>query len=257
VKTNFRKTLSALLLAVFLTVIFVGGCSWSQKKEPEATPQALYENAMNLFQKKKYDKAADAFKKFKEEFPLSEYTPLVELRIADAHFFQKKYAEAIVLYEEFRKLHPMHPEISYAVYQVGMCHCNQMLSLDRDQTETEKAIEQFRYLTENYPKSPQVADGKTRLQACQKQLADHEFYIGDFYFRTKKYKAALGRFEGILQKYPESGLEEKINSHIAACHSEIAKEAQKRKEKEGQEEMKKKEQEDKKKAKQISSDKSG
>ena len=256
-KTNFRKTLSALLLAVFLTVIFVGGCSWSQKKEPEATPQTLYENAMNLFQKKKYDKAADAFKKFKEEFPLSEYTPLVELRIADTYFFQKKYAEAIVLYEEFRKLHPMHPEISYAVYQMGMCHCNQMLSLDRDQTETEKAIEQFRYLTENYPKSPQAAEGKTRLQACQKQLADHEFYIGDFYFRTKKYKAALGRFEGLLQKYPESGLEEKIKPLVATCQSEIAKEAQKRKEKEAQEAMKKKEQEDKKKAKQISNDKSG
>jgi len=257
VKTNFRKALSAVLLATFSAVIFIGGCSGSQKKEPEPTPQALYENAMNLFQKKKYERAADAFKKFKEEFPLSEYTPLVELRTADIYFFQKKYAEAIVLYEEFKKLHPMHAEISYAVYQVGMCHCNQMLTLDRDQTETEKAIEQFRYLTENFPKSPQAADGKTRLQACQKQLADHEFYIGHFYFRTKKYKAALGRFEGLLQKYPESGLEEKIKPLVATCQSEIAKEAQKRKEMEAQEEMKKKDQDDKKKAKQISKDKSG
>jgi len=257
VKTNLRKSLSALLLALFSTVIFAGGCSWSQKKESEGTPQALYENAVSLLQKKKYDKATEAFKRFKEEFPLSEYTPLVELRTADAYFFQKKYAEAIVLYEEFRKLHPMHPEISYAVYQVGMCHCNQMLSLDRDQGETEKAIEQFRYLIENFPQSSQATDGKTRMQVCQKQLVDHEFYIAHFYFRTKKYKAALGRFEGILQKYPESGLAEKIKPLVATCQSEIAKEQQKRKEKEEQEKMKKKEQEDKKKAKQTSNDKSG
>ena len=256
-KTNFRKSLSALLLAIFSTVILIGGCSSPQKKQSDATPQAFYENAMKLFEKKKYDKAAEAFKKFKDEFPLSEYTPLVELRIADATFFQKKYAEAIVLYEEFRKLHPMHPEISYAIYQVGMCHCNQMLSLDRDQTETEKAIEQFRYLIENFPKSPQAADGKTKMQVCQKQLADHEFYIADFYFRTRKYKAALGRFEGLLQKYPESGLEGKIKPLVAACQLEIAKEEQKRKEREGQEERKRKEQEDKKKPKQAGSEKSG
>jgi outer membrane protein assembly factor BamD len=256
-KDNFRKSISAALRVTLFIVILANGCSWWQKKEPEPTPQALYENAMNLFQKKKYEKAAEACKKFKEEFPLSEYTPQVELRIADAYFFQKKYAEAIVLYEEFRKLHPMHPEISYAVYQLGMCHVNQMLSLDRDQTETEKAIEQFRYLIENYPQSPQAEDGKKRMQVCRKQMADHEFYIGDFYFRTKKYRAALGRFEGILQKYPECGLEEKIKPLVAKCQSEIAEEEQKRKEKESRAERKRKEQEDKKKVKQIGTEKSG
>ncbi len=257
VKENFPKTISATLLVTLLIVILASGCAWWEKKEPEPTPQALYENAMKLFEKKKYDKAAEAFKKFKEEFPLSEYTPLVELRIADANFFEKRYAEAIVLYEEFRKLHPLHPEISYATYQLGMCHYNQMLSLDRDQTETEKAIEQFRYLIENFPQSPQAAEGKKRLQVCQKQMADYEFYVGHFYFRTKKYKAALGRFEGILQKYPECGLEEKIKPLVGTCRSEIAKGEQKRKEMEAQEEKKKKEQDDKKKVKQNSTEKSG
>jgi outer membrane protein assembly factor BamD len=257
VKDNFRKSISAMLLATLLIVILASGCAWWQKKEPELTPQVLYENGMKLLQQKKYDKAAEAFKKFKEEFPLSEYTPLVELRIADANFFEKKYAEAIVLYEEFRKLHPLHPEMSYAIYQLGMCRYNQMLSLDRDQTETERAIEQFRYLIENFPQSPQAADGKTRMQVCQKQLADHEFYIGDFYLRTKKYRAALGRFEGIMKKYPECGLEGKIKPLVATCQLEIAKEEQKRKEKEAQEERRKKEQEDKKKAKQINIEKSG
>jgi outer membrane protein assembly factor BamD len=257
VKDNFRNLISAMLLAIPLIVVLASGCAWRQKKEPERTPQILYENAMALLQKKNYDKAAEAFKRFKEEFPLNEYTPLVELRIADAHFFQKKYAEAIVFYEEFRKLHPLHPEMSYAIYQLGMCRYNQMLSLDRDQTETERAIEQFRYLTENFPQSPQAADGRTKMHVCQKQLADHEFYIGHFYFRTKKYRAALGRFEGILKKYPESGLEGKIKPLIAACQLEIAKEEQKRKEKEAQEERRRKEQEDKKKAKQMSIEKSG
>ena len=250
-KNEYQKTLFWVFLAAFFLAAGSTGCAWWKKKEPEPTPQVLYEGAMKLFNKKKYEKAAEAFKKFKEEFPLHEYTPLVELRTADCYFFDKNYSEAIVLYEEFKKLHPMHPEIPYAIYQLGMCHYRQMRTLDRDQTETEKAIEQFRYLIENFPQSTQTVEAKTRLQVCQRQLADHEFYVGHFYFRMKKYKAALGRFEGILQKYPESALEQKIKPLLVTCQKEIAKEEQKKKEKEAREEKKKKERENKRKTKEI------
>jgi outer membrane protein assembly factor BamD len=129
-----------------------------------------------------------------------------------------------------------------------MCHFKQMLSLDRDQTETEKAIEQFRYLIENFPRSPQVPEAKEKIKICQKRSADHEFYVANFYLRMKKYKGALARFEGILQKFPESGLDEKVKPLAETCRVEIAKEEQKRKGKEVQEERKQKEREEKKKA---------
>ena len=243
-----HKEIFSWLLASFFLALCVSGCAWWGKKEQATTPQAMYEDAMRLFQKKKYERAAEAFKKFKEEFPLSELTPMVELRTADAYFFDKNYSEAIVLYEEFKKLHPLHPEIPYSIGQLGMCHFKQMHTLDRDQTETEKAIEQFRYLIENFPQSPHVPEAKAKMKICQKQLADHEFYVAKFYLRMKKYKGALARFEVILQKFPESGLDEKVKRLAETCRVEIAKEEQKRKAKEAQEERKKKEREEKKKA---------
>jgi outer membrane protein assembly factor BamD len=247
VKKKCCNSLSWLFLAAFLFSVSSTGCAWWKKKEPDPTPQGLYEKAMNFFNKKKYENAAEAFKKVKEEFPLSDYTLVAELRTADSYFFNKNYAEAIVLYEEFKKLHPMHPEVPYTIYQLGMCHYKQMHTLDCDQMETEKAIEQFRYLIENFPQSAQTTVARTRMQECLKQLANHEFYVGDFYFRIKRYKAALGRFQTLLQKYPESGLESKIKPLIVRCQTEIAKEDQKRKEKEAREEKKKKEQENKQK----------
>jgi outer membrane protein assembly factor BamD len=234
-----RKVVSGTLLAVVFFIFLMSGCALWSKQEPEHTPKAMYEHAMALFQKKKYQKAAEAFKKFKEEFPLSEYTPLVELRTADALYFDKKYAEAIGLYEEFKKLHPLHNEIPYVIYQVGMCHFQQILSLDRDQTETEKAIEQFRYLTENFPQSPHAANAQDRLKTCQKQMLDHEYYIGYFYFRTKKYKAALERFEGILQKYPGTTLEKKITDLKEKCQVELAKKEKSQKDLENKKEKEK------------------
>jgi outer membrane protein assembly factor BamD len=249
VKKDCWNPLSWLLLAAFLFAASSGGCAFGRKKEPDPTPQVLYEKAMNSFNRKNYESGAEAFKKLRDEFPLSDYSIIAELRTADSYFFNKNYSEAIILYEEFKKLHPMHPEVPYTIYQLGMCHYKQMRTLDRDQTETEKAIEQFRYLIENFPQSAKTTEAKTRMQECLRQLADHEFYVGNFYFRAKRYKAALGRYEIILRKYPDSGLEQKIRPLMATCQTEIAKEEQKRKEHEALEEKKKKEQEDKQKNK--------
>jgi len=221
-------------------LVWVSGCALFEKKEPERTPQGAYEEGLRLLEKKKYDRSAEAFRKFKEDFPLSTYTPLAELRLADSLYFDKNYAEAIVLYEEFKKLHPIHPEIPYAINQVGMCHFKQMLSVDRDQTVTEKALEQFRYVVENFPQSKYTSDAKTNMQLCQRHLADHEFVIADFYYRMGHYKAARGRFEEILKKYPDVGLTKKINPLLETCREKIAKEEKKQKEKEEKEAKKKK-----------------
>jgi len=217
-----RKTFYSAV--VFFGLIFLlSGCGFWSKKQPEPTPQTLYNNALTLYGKKKFERAADAFRKFKEEFPLSDLTPLVELRLADCLFYDKKYAEAFIQYEEFKKLHPIHAEIPYATYQMAMCHFKQITTIDRDQAETAKASELFRFVVENYPQSKYAEAAKGRIQYCQRQMADHEFYIGNFYFKQKNYRAALSRFEGILTKYPDSGLEAKLKPLIETCRKEISK----------------------------------
>ncbi len=221
---NFRRIKAIFyILLLFGAVSLLSGCASGPKREIQKSPQEMYNEGLKLLQKKKYERAGEAFQRLKEEHPLSSYTPLAELRIADALFFNKSYAEAINQYEEFRKLHPLHSEVPYAIYQMGMCYFKQMLSIDRDQTTTEKALEHFRYLIENFPQSVHTPAAREKVQACRRQLAEHEYYIGHFYFRMKKYRAALGRFEKILQTFPDLGYEEKLKPLIAKCQAEIAR----------------------------------
>jgi outer membrane protein assembly factor BamD len=238
--TEILRGLLKFFLPFFLLLISANGCALFEKKEPERTPQSAYEDGLRLLEKKKYERSAEAFRKFKEDYPLSTYTPLAELRLGDSLYFDKNYAEAVVQYEEFKKLHPVHAEIPYAIYQIGMCYFQQMLSVDRDQTVTEKALEQFRYVVENFPQSKYVPEAKTKMQLCQRHLADQEFGIGHFYYRMGHYKAALGRFEEILKKFPDAGLEGKVNPLMKSCREKIAKEEKKLREKEEKEAKKKK-----------------
>jgi outer membrane protein assembly factor BamD len=238
-KNRIPEIRSILIFFFISLLLWTSGCGLWAKKEAPATPQAAYEEGVRLLEKKKYEKSAEAFRKFKEEFPLSTYTSLAELRLADSLYYDKNYAEAIVQYEEFKKLHPTHPEIPYAIYQVGMCYLSQMLSVDRDQTVTEKALEQFRYVVENFPESKNTSDAAKKMQLCQRQLAEQEFNIGHFYYRMGHYKAAQGRFEEVLKKYPDLGLEKEVKPYLDTCREKVAKEDKKLKEKEEKEAKKK------------------
>ena len=60
-----------------------------------------------------------------------------------------------------------------------------------------------------------------RIDKYRENLATHEFYVGRFYFKTKQYEAALGRFKGILKEYPNTGLKEELLEYINKCKANL------------------------------------
>jgi len=113
-------------------------------KTIQGDPEPLYREALSYFNKRYYEEALKRFEEVKSSFPDSPpYTTWAELKVADCHFLKESYPEAIAAYEEFKKIHPAHEEIPYVQYQLGMCHYNQILDLDRDQTSTRKALSTF------------------------------------------------------------------------------------------------------------------
>jgi outer membrane protein assembly factor BamD len=203
---------------VFFCIVFLSGCSWFDfwsKKEPaRITPEGLYQSGVELYQKGKYERSIEKFQRLKEEYPLSKFAILAELGIADSFFSDDKYIEAEAAYTDFLNLHPTNVNLPYVIYQIGMCHYNQMMSIDRDQTETVRAAKEFEKLIALYPSSQYTFMAEKMLKECKKRLGEHEFYVGRFYFKSKKYKAALKRFETIAREYPNMGLDYKVSYFI-------------------------------------------
>ncbi len=189
-----KSCLFLSLFSVFL-LVWLGGCA--PKKTPERTPQMAYEEALSLLERKKYERSAEAFRKFKEDFPLSTYTPLAELRLGDSLYFDKNYAESIVQYEDFKKLHPIHPEIPYAIYQIGMCHFKQMASIDRDQTVTERPWSSFAMWWKIFPRANTLPTPRTGCSSAGASLPTRSIPSAISTTgrgTTKPPKAALRRF---------------------------------------------------------------
>jgi len=203
---SFLKWTILLPLSLFILL----GCAGKGVKTIEGDPEVLYRQGLALFNKRDYPDALKKFEELKSSFPDSPpYTVWAEMKVGDCHFFNKDYVEATAAYEEFKKIHPTHEEIQYVQYQIGMAYFSQMLTLDRDQTSTMKALANFEYLVANYPPSLFTEKANEKIRACRKQLADHEFYIGNFYYKKGRFRAAASRFEGLLGKFPKIPEEDK------------------------------------------------
>lgn len=184
--------------------------------------QALALRGQEQMEADEYKAATGTFRRLKDQYPYSRYAILAELRLGDALFNLGKYVEAQAAYEDFERLHPQNEAVPYALYQQGMCNYLRMTGFDRDQTPTIQTIQTFARLVESYPDSQYTAMAQARIAEAQNILAGHEFYIGEFYYRQKAYKAALNRFTGLIRYYPDSGYHQPALDYIAKCRAIIA-----------------------------------
>jgi len=227
-----RRFYQSWMVLFFIGLLLLPGCGEKSKsvKTIQGDPEILYKQGLVLFNQREYTDALKKFEELKSNFPDSPpYTLWAELKVGDCHFFQKQYVEAVAAYEEFKKIHPTHEEILYVQYQIATAYFNQMLSLDRDQTSTKKALSNFEYLVSNYPPNLFTDKAKEKIGACKKRLADHEFYIANFYYKKGRFRAAALRFEELLNKFPRVPDEDKTLFFLGKSYLELdqGEEAQK------------------------------
>ncbi len=219
-----NKRVFLVLLAV---VFLLSGCKmwlpWAKKTEmARSTPEGLYQQGLQEYQEGGYKRSVELFQRVKEEHPLSPLAIMAEMGIADAYFSGKQYLEANLAYSEFLNLHPTNENLPYVMYQIGMCHFNEITTIDRDQSEAFKALKEFERLLVRFPRSKFSFMAEKMIRDCRKTLGEQEFYVGEFYFNIKEYRAALHRFEKIARDYANVGLDYKVNYFIVETKRRIA-----------------------------------
>src|SRR5262249_61671031 len=95
--------------------------------------------------------------------------------------------------------------LPFVQYYRGMCYLEQMRSIDRDQSVTEKALDFFHTVGDRYPNSPFAPLAEEKIRACREALAAHELYVADFdYNIADNPLATLARLRKIIETYPET-----------------------------------------------------
>ena len=212
------------LILFFLTVWLFAGCSWfDSSNEMTQSAQELVSDGSSYYNSGDYSDAVKAFTDLKDWYPFSKYAILAELKIADSYYHLEEFDDAIFNYEEFEKMHPKNEAVPYVIYQTGLCWFKQLDSVDRDRTPAKNSLVQFRRLINQFPDNEYAKKAKKNIKKCMENLSGHELYVANYYMKTKEYKAALKRYEYLVEQYPGSKESKEALNKLAECRTLIDK----------------------------------
>ncbi len=173
-----------------------------------------YERALEKYFDRDWEEAIERFTDVKRNYGYSRYARLAELRIADAKYRQKEYAEAVSGYRDFVHDHPNDPEVPYARYKITKALYQdtepQILLApleERDLVNVLDAYDTIREMIADYPGYKHRAELDFMLEVVTGMLARHDLYVARFYLREHRYEAVIARIESALTRYENSGLE--------------------------------------------------
>lgn len=201
--------MAKILVRVFLVcslLFMLSGCGiidYFYLPPPEDTAQELFESGNEAMREKNYAAAAGYYTRLKDNFPFSPYAVEAELSLADCYFLDEEWGPASEAYKEFESLHPRHEAIPYVLFNIGMSNLNGYPSIDRPTNQIEEAYAYFNRLRESYPGTEYAEASTQKMHEARRIMAEHELYVGDFYFRMGKYSSALARYRDIVKDFPD------------------------------------------------------
>jgi len=243
---KMHRVVFRCLVMCTVLILLTGGCALIEKffvEDEDKGATELMVEGTESFERGDYEEAKEAFQKLKDRYPYSKYAITAELKMADALYERQEFDEAYEAYDEFERLHPKNLEIPYVIYQKGMCQFRQVNTIDREQTHTLKAKEEFERLIGRFPRDEYAQRARKNIRKCLIFMADHELYIANYYYRMGKYRAALARYTYLIENYPDMGQYHHALELIARCKDKIAKEEKLEQEKAAKEAEKKARQE--------------
>ena len=219
-----RRTGAAGLLAALLLTLHACGGKDAKDRRTSGVPAdtLLIERGKAALEDKDWEEARGYFQQLLDTNPRSALAGDARLGVADSYFFQRGSGNivlAIAEYRDFLTFFPNHPRADYAQFQIAFGYVKQMHSADRDQEPTRTAVEELEKLIELYRNSLYAEGGRKLLQDCHERLAAHEFEVGRFYLKTRRWcRGAIPRLKLVLERYPTFSRVDEVYFYLGEAH---------------------------------------
>lgn len=206
----FSKFVPRRALLVGLSIGLLASCIHKKyetpiSKDTQQPDKVLFDQAMHDIEHGRYEVARISLQTLMNTYESSEYLAKAKLAIADSWYREggvNGLAQAEAEYKDFILFYPNMEEAAEAQNRVCEIHYKQMDKSDRDWTQTLRAEEECRQLLVQFPNSKFAPQAAQRLRNIQESLAEHEFVVGNFYFKRDMNPAAANRLNAVVDQYP-------------------------------------------------------
>src|SRR3954453_8635537 len=174
-------------------------------KNTQQPDKVMFDQAVKDIEHGRYEVARISLQTLMNTYDSSEYLAKAKLAIADSWFREagpNGLAQAEAEYKDFIPFYPTMEKAAEAQARVCDIHYKQMDKSDRDWTQTLRAETECRQLVTQFPNSKFVPPTLQKLRNIQESLAEHEYVVGNFYWKREMNPAAANRLNALVDQYP-------------------------------------------------------
>jgi tol-pal system protein YbgF len=125
----------------------------------EATPEEVYEAALNTFREEKHKEAREMMEAFIRKYPEHTLAGNAQFWIAETYYAEKDYDDAILAYEDLLQKHKKHSKVPAAILKQGLAF------IELGDNKAARGI--LREVIEKYPKSEQAKTASEKLSTLE------------------------------------------------------------------------------------------
>ncbi|MES1964645.1 outer membrane protein assembly factor BamD [Psychrobacter sp. AH5] len=236
VGNTFIKLSSITLLSLSVSLV---GCQTFKNltgkdvdavEKAEKSEQAYYSDAITQIDKGRYNQAIEDLNNLRTFYPTGQYAEQALLDLMYAQYQSGSYELAAASAEQFIRLYPSNPQVSYAYYVRGVANMEgsseglklfKMNQAERDTSYLRIAFANFQELINKYPSSPYSPDAAQRMTFIYNQFAQSELTAANWYIERAAYVAAVNRAKWVVQYYPLSESVPEALAILAYAHQQL------------------------------------
>ncbi len=142
--------------------------------------------------------------------------------IAYSHYGQSEFLISSTLFKNFFISFPRSYRSEECLYMSAYSLYKSSPRYELDQTYTNKALQDFQYFVDTYPKSDRIPECNRLMDEMRKKLEIKLLESADLYFRTQNYQAAAVTYENVLDDFPETAEAENVGLLIIRSYFNYA-----------------------------------
>lgn len=236
VGNTFIKLSSITLLAFSVNLV---GCQTFKNltnkdadtiETAEKSEQSYYRDAITQIDKGRYTQAIEDLTNLRTFYPTGQFAEQALLDMMYAQYASGSYETAASSAEQFIRLYPFNPQVSYAYYVRGVANMQgssegiklfKTNQAKRDTAYLRLAFANFQELINKYPNSPYAPDAAQRMLFIYNQFAESELTAANWYIKRDAYVAAVNRAKWTFQYYPLSESVPEAVAILAYSHEQL------------------------------------
>ncbi|MGQ0649840.1 MAG: outer membrane protein assembly factor BamD [Gemmatimonadaceae bacterium] len=216
-----KQRLYRLSILLFLAALS-GACGRGFKLSRYANNDALFNAAVNEFNRRKWDNAVTAFEKLTFDLPARDtLLPVAHWYLAKAHAGRKEHLLAAQAYNRLAESFATDSLADNAMYEAAREYQKLWRRPTLDANYGEQALSAYQSMLGLYPDSELKEQADRQMRQLQEWFAAKDYESGLYYLRRKAFDSAIIYFRDVVKNYPQTAKSREAYLRLAESYDAI------------------------------------